>query len=113
MMAFVEAIKQSCLMKYSAGLANTVVVGGNGFQAGERASECGPQGLLGQRKVWGVRAGGTQGLEPRAEGCLSTTPTLVESYQRMRVHVCVPVRESMCPCGYKGASDSFRWETFF
>lgn len=88
MMAFVEAIKQSCLMKYSAGLANTVVVGGNGFQAGERASECGEAGPPWTEEGVGSQGRGMRGLEPRAEGCLSTTPTLVESYQHMRVSAC-------------------------
>ena len=102
-------------MKYSAGLANRAVIGGNGFLAGEREGS-GRSGLRAQaaghprtEEGVGSQDRGEEGLEPRAEGCLSTTLTLVESYQHMRVSVyaCVCV----CACVYVRRQDSFLWES--
>ena len=104
-------------MKYSAGLANRAVIGGNGFLAGEREGS-GRSGLRAQaaghpRREEGVGSQdrGEEGLEPRAEGCLSTTLTLVESYQHMRVSVYACVCVCVCACVYVRRQDSFLWES--
>lgn len=118
MMAFVEAIKKSCLMKYSAGLANRAVIAGNGFQAGEREGS-GRSGL----RVPGSRASldrgrhGESGQRGRGAGATSRGESVrnTDPHGILSAHacVCVCVCVCVCLCVCKGASDSFLWESFF